>query len=139
MLEKMVVSRIWQIWQSHISSLWASAVSSRKHVAEHCYPESMWLSIVILWACGLAVSSWEHVAEQCYPNRMWLSNVMKQNYNQAWTHASKVNILLFHVHDLGYKTFKIKFWKKWLEINKEDTLIIKNGNIFFTVTNKIIW
>ena len=37
------------------------------------------------WA--FAVPSWQHVAEHCHPGNVWLSIVMEQNYNQAWTHV----------------------------------------------------
>ena len=34
------------------------------------------------------------------------------------------------------KTFKIQFWKKWLKINKKDTLVIRNVNFFIQQLKK---
>ena len=40
----------------------------------------------------------------------------------------------FHVQDKRYITFKIKFWNKWLNIDIEESLIIRNMN-FYNMTN----
>ena len=37
----------------------------------------------------------------------------------------KTHLFFFHVYDEEHITFKIKFWKKWQKINKDDTSIIK--------------
>ena len=33
------------------------------------------------------VSAWQQVAEHCHRDNMWPSIILKQNFNQDWTHA----------------------------------------------------
>ena len=58
----------------------------------------MWKSFIYQVSDHFSESSFQDVAEQWLPSNMWPIIVKKQNFDQAWTHAKKVNAShLYHI------------------------------------------
>ena len=70
------------------------------------HPGNMWPGSVIRTTCGQAVSSWQHVAK----------HFIKQNHDQAWTRAKKVNVsILFSCTWFGVYNVQNQILKEVIE------------------------